>query len=663
MDGEEGREFRECKVCRKLKRNVIEPVAVFLKDGQNLEDLTEEELRKFDTCIFHCEKENEVWMENVEEYKEWKKKRDETLRKGKDFKEKIEIKWNENLVDEFWRRVRAYRFAVDFVWESLLGCEGVEFTVEDLEKERKLVRFNLNNLLKSHGLCSYDYDFRYFIFPKFYIPEVSKDLKISREKPHLYFSRRSFNFWYEGEPLLFSKSSKFFGAIFLDKAEFKRVNFQEEAVFEKIVFQNEVDFSRSVFKDLTEFIEIVFKGKALFIRTLFNSEVEFRDIKFQDVVSFWDVTFERGVVFWRLSLTEAYVKAEGLALMFDDIRLSKDSYVEIRDSRIAKLVLKNVNNSSDNFCFFNIKLVKTDRENCEQGELIEPSIEIENSRLKGMELINCNFSEAKQIKIEDSSLTKVEFINVNWGKISEKRICRELFEKSPEKARDVYRQLKLALDNQKDYINANEFYSLEMKAYERALRKKLLPLQKKLVFSIHKFASDFGQSWLKPLLLIILLTTGEMGAKLAPSSFFSEFLYFLKSYIFIALFLSPLLVISEEWRNFSTLEWKKLSTFKELFSMLLTWLLYICLWEISIIFALSGFIVFNKFLPCFSFNPESWQLSLKVFLEEFAQTLNIFNFFKSSQVPSEKFLHTLYSIAVTFLTYQMIVAIRRQVRR
>ena len=114
---------KKCRVCQEIGRNVIEPVAVFLKENQRLEDLTEEELKKFDTCIFHCEKENGIWMESVEEYRQWKERRDKALKEV--FKEvfneniiiieNIEIRCGKNLVDEFWRRVRAYRFAVDYV--------------------------------------------------------------------------------------------------------------------------------------------------------------------------------------------------------------------------------------------------------------------------------------------------------------------------------------------------------------------------------------------------------------------------------------------------------------------------------------------------------------------------------------------------------------------
>ena len=110
-DGEEGRLHRDCKICREINRNVIEPVAVFLPLGKELRDLSQEELENFDTCLFHCEKENEIWIENLEEYQEWKRKQEKNEIANPFF----QIKWNRILFDEFWRRIRAYRFAVDYI--------------------------------------------------------------------------------------------------------------------------------------------------------------------------------------------------------------------------------------------------------------------------------------------------------------------------------------------------------------------------------------------------------------------------------------------------------------------------------------------------------------------------------------------------------------------
>ncbi|RLB08865.1 MAG: hypothetical protein DRG27_05130 [Deltaproteobacteria bacterium] len=99
LDGKEGRPHKECEICKKINRNVIEPVAVFLPENKELKDLSPEELQNFNTCIFHCEKENEIWIENFEEYQ--KQKKDQT--KKNDPNQFFQVEWSKNLFDEFWR--------------------------------------------------------------------------------------------------------------------------------------------------------------------------------------------------------------------------------------------------------------------------------------------------------------------------------------------------------------------------------------------------------------------------------------------------------------------------------------------------------------------------------------------------------------------------------
>jgi len=80
--------------------------------------------------------------------------------------------------------------------------------------------------------------------------------------------------------------------------------------------------------------------------------------------------------------------------------------------------------------------------------------------------------------------------------ISQRKFVLHLLKKNPKSARDIYRQIKLSLDKQADYINANWFYSLEMKAYEKYLQSKSWKdnFQEKFIFTIHKSISNFGQS-------------------------------------------------------------------------------------------------------------------------------------------------------------------------
>ena len=86
--------------------------------------------------------------------------------------------------------------------------------------------------------------------------------------------------------------------------------------------------------------------------------------------------------------------------------------------------------------------------------------------------------------------------------------------------------------------------------------------------------------------------------------------------------------------------------------------------EVIFLLASAGF--FSYVLGNFDFSRNlSSKLLIKSvinFLNDFAKTLNLMKSFKENGKGFE-FPYTLYSIVVAFLTYQMIVAIRRQVRR
>jgi len=245
--------------------------------------------------------------------------------------------------------------------------------------------------------------------------------------------------------------------------------------------------------------------------------------------------------------------------------------------------------------FFDLKLISKNKEASNKKDEKESNLEIKNSILNNMKFINCDFSEAEGIEIENSSLTRVEFINVDWGKITEKRIYSD--PKKPEKARDVYRQIKLALDNQKDYINANAFYALEMRAYEKVLKQKSWKshFQEKLVFIIHKISSNFGQSWIKPLLWIVFFTILMS-------------LYFHREEIDFSL------IFKNGTLNYSLIFYSIISA-----------------------------------------------------IENFFKTLNVFRIFRNvndfTDLPLYYTLNSLYTILIAFLTYQVIVAIRRRVKR
>ena len=463
------------------------------------------------------------------------------------------------------------------------------------------------------------YNFENLKFPDF--PEIGNLEKIEIDEQIYYKTSVNISFWYKGEILKFNKTAKFYSAKF-QLAVFRWTNFQE------------VDFNYANFQ------------WAVFDSANFQKEADFRYAKFQEKADFTSANFQKADFNDTVFKKKALFVLEGQCLIFKlSPKLDKESFLEIRNLTTYHLDLSRVTNTSENFLIFDCKLTSNRKEKSEEHNLV-----ISNSILNKLKLINCDFSEAEKIRIENSDITEVSFVNVNWGNITEKRICPELFQKEPQKARDIYRQLKLAHDNQKDHITANEFYALEMKTYERVLLglSWSSQFQKKFVFSIHKFVSNFGQSWIKPLILIILVTIANMGAQANPRLFSTLFLSSLACLTIVSLLLKFL----------STFLSKISTVFKKEFSIF-----PVFMWMIALLSSLFGFYTLVKTVG---------NLCLLQFLERFASMLNIFKLFGNQYQASNnvaqfhinsRFIHTIYGITITFLIYQIIVAVRRQVRR
>jgi len=532
----------ECQICKELKRNIIEPsISLFSKrDGK---------IYKLDTCILHCNKSNEIWQVSTTG----------------------NSTWNEVLVKEFWRRIRSYRFAVETfsMWEeSVKSSENnpesmwskfiekafgivkpsspftfmsikndldnilqkqlgiskptAEFSEVNEDKEILLFYFLMLQEYKNIlGIDSkeIDLDFRKVTFPL--VPVIPIEAYISSELPD------NHTFWYKGESPEFKNEIRFDESQFLDQSNFYFIKFGNTAIFNSCSFIQDALFELCEFHGNTYFTESKFSAEASFGGSLFVGDAFFNKIELKKKINFQGASFRE-----TFELKTAGITQEDVSLILDEARihknctidlagkkikelslkslkLQKDSSLEIKNLKCDLLLVENINNIAQDFVIFNTE--------------INTTLTILNSILNKLRIINCNFSNA-EIHIQDSSLTEVEFINIDWGKIRKDRISPFLFKKEPDKARDVYRQLKLALDNQKDHINANEFYALEMKAYKEVLKSKSFGsfYQEKIVFYLHDFTSNFGQDWLKPILLLILLTMGEVGIQLVPNIYIQQ---------------------------------------------------------------------------------------------------------------------------------------------
>ena len=379
LDGTEGLPRRECKVCKDINRNIIEPVTIFVPENEvnsvrtkfssiqqykdkGLDAILEEfyrnlgslyEVEGYETCIFHCEKENKIWIKNYGDYKV-----------NKD----IQIQWNRNLVKKFWEKFRTYTQRINIK----------------------------NNYLEL-------FDFRFFSFPLFEIKEKYPNFTHTEIVDYYHFLDSEMNYD------IFS--------------------------FPTVIFEKPVRFDGSKFIDDAIFVYLSCKN----------------------LISFINCKFYKNLL--------------------------------IDESFIENLLL--INTFMDNLTLKNIK--------------INSSLTLKNTKCKNFKFINCDFSKAKSINIEDIDAEDIKLYTIKWGNITEKRICKELFNTYPEKAKDLYRQMKFILDQQKDYITANAFYALEMKAYEKVLNKEG-NWQDKLVFYIYKLVSNHGQNWIRPVILLFVLS-------------------------------------------------------------------------------------------------------------------------------------------------------------
>jgi len=329
----------------------------------------------------------------------------------------------------------------------------------------------------------------------------------------------------------------------------------------------------------------------------------------------------------------------------EELNLFEKSYFSVEGLIANKLVLNTLYGNPQSFVVSKTKVLK--------------KFSVLNCFVSSVRFINCDFSEA-EIHFENSTFENFSFMNINWGKVSAGRISSTLFwsnklEKISE-ARDIYRQLKLSLDNSKNYIDADKFYALEMKAYEkelslkvkgRLLFKDLKTFEDWLEFKVHGFISNHGLSWTRPLFLVVFLTVLFFTLLLA---FHLKFAVETFGTVLAALGILLLFIL------FNRLDaLKKYKVFINLTVLILLALL-------SYFTFVSGDLAVTSSKEV---HRDFWQ-----FLNCLSELVNPFGILKKSNdclkqlglMPND-FFYLFYQLAVAVLIYQTVVALRRRVKR
>ncbi len=470
---------------------------------------------EFDKCIFHVDKENEYWIENYyrNDYESYKNRRDEAIEKELPFNEDFKIEWNEKLVAQFWELIREFK--------------DIAFDESDTYRKWGILISTANS-----------YNFSQFVFPKFENIETEYDDDTndvdggSSDSSDIESSlKKDSNFWTTSEGLIFKRQVYFENSTFIDEAKFNGIKFVEEATFSNSKFFNKIAFTKSIFeRDL------------LFKESIFLNEADFENVKADEKpANFSESKFFNYLTFRNCEMNSNFSNC----LFLGEANFNNSKFIRKADFSLATFKKKvnfrraifNVNKVTFNNAYF-FEETDLDSLNFEGNNIeidfsdmysvypISISLSIKGSgsllfkvpsHYNLLILYNSNLSRFNNICF-DGDVENVKFLNINWGKIDGKRFCKD---EENRKKRDIFRQIKLALDKQENYIDARKFYALEMWAYGEELKSFLQENQEKnsitwkdkltlytdiAVYKFYEWTSNFGLSWIKPLSFLIFFS-------------------------------------------------------------------------------------------------------------------------------------------------------------
>ena len=395
-----------------------------------------------------------------------------------------------------------------------------------------------------------------------------------------------------------------------------------------------VNFNRCKSKDNIDFDYCKFNTNVYFNEMEVNN-IDFSDTEFlyeDSEESNYDLEFRHGI-YGSVDFTNSSIgqditvrRSSFKSIKLDSFNLTKWGSIEFRNVEIDNFIFNKYVNESEKVLFdfvtvnkkLEIKNVSFDEERFNHFNLLKADVEIENSAF------NDNF-----------------FNSVKWGTISDKRYTA---------SRDIFRQLKFYSEQQKNFIDADGFYSLEMRERKKELRaegKDLTKLSDKIghffshtmVFFIHEKTSDFSQNWFLPIFWLLIL--GMLGS----------------TYLNLKILNQPLPLFS-------------IILYVTLIAMIVDSVLY------------TGLLYFDSKMKTSISESKYLIHSLVVipvlivyiyythdFLDDIARLINPSNIFKpivsndSKEVKETfEFGYLLFKVAVLFLVYQVVIAMKKKVR-
>ncbi|MBT0606824.1 hypothetical protein [Aequorivita echinoideorum] len=165
-------------------------------------------------------------------------------------------------------------------------------------------------------------------------------------------------------------------------------------------------------------------------------------------------------------------------------------------------------NDFSNFGVLSFDECNADNENFISEEDPNSSFHFSNSSLNNTRFSEVNFQSFDFINTANVSFEGIEASNVKWFADEKLRLnsARPSNEIAFRRKREIYRQIKQALKSKGNKIDSLIFQSREMQAYRNELKSSgKYKCSDKIIMTVNR-TNGYGLKWIKPLMLIILVT-------------------------------------------------------------------------------------------------------------------------------------------------------------
>lgn len=325
-------------------------------------------------------------------------------------------------------------------------------------------------------------DFRYFIFPK--------------DIDNLVFS--GFNL------KTVNNKINFYGAIFLDIVQFQSFNFENSISLSSVVFADEVWFFDCNFEKEVESYNAIFCKDIIFLGCSFKSKFTIGNF-YADKGNKPSLTFNNNDISGNFDCTLANATDKNVKSFLERSLRQMNINGGLESTGLQAIKIGRLNISDKATCRFDLSGTSMDEFKINDSNFLGLFHLANVNILKLFDLNKTIFSKYclfDNIKLDSANKTlkeafvsEVTFVNIEWG--NKKAINTD---------REHFRQLKYAYDKQANYIEANEFYALEMKARQNELKAIKGHWQDKIAFWLGWLASNHSQNWIFPLLWILSLS-------------------------------------------------------------------------------------------------------------------------------------------------------------